>query len=124
MQMHLDLHDTDWRHDLLSPLALIAIPIVISAFGPGGILTLAFPVAIVAGYLFAPRHLWVVWLASVVLMWASYGSAVLLDVLPGPAEDPSSGETIWSFAAESFMFMAVLVLLPLWIGRLLKRATE
>lgn len=122
MQMHLDLHHIDWRDDLVYPLALIAVPIVISAFGPGGVLTLAFPVAVVAGYMFAPRHLWLVWLASVALMWASYGSAVLLDVLPSPSEDPSSGETIWSFAAESFVFMAGLVWLPLTIGRLLKRA--
>lgn len=35
MEMHVDLHDTDWRHDLLYPLAVIAVPMVASVIGPG-----------------------------------------------------------------------------------------
>jgi hypothetical protein len=51
-------------------------------------------------------------------MWAVYGGGVLLGAIDGPADDPSAGETWWTFGLESFVFMAGLVLLPLWLGRL------
>ncbi len=121
MQMHLDLHDIDWRHDLVYPLALIAVPMVASVIGAGEWLIMAFPVAIVAGYLFAPRYLWMVWLGAIVMLWTVYGTANLLNIIEPLADDPSQGETWWTFALESFVFMAGLVWLPVTIGRLLKR---
>jgi hypothetical protein len=120
MQLHLGLHHTEWTHDLVFPLAIIAVPMVMSVVSYGEWLLLAFPAAIVAGYLFTPRSLWLVWLGSVVMMWVVYGGAVLLDVLPAPGEEPGDGETVWSFAIEAFFFMAGLVWLPLWVGRLLR----
>ena len=121
MEMHTGLHVTDWRHDLFYPLALIAVPMVASVIGPGELLTLAFPVSVVAGYLFAPRHLWLVWLGSVVMLWVVYGSANLLDIVEPLADDPAEGETWWTVAIESFIFMAGLVWLPVTIGRLVRR---
>src|SRR5688500_10800317 len=109
MEMHFHLHDADWRHDLLYPLALIAVPMVMSVGSYGEWLLLAFPAAIVAGYMFAPRRLWLVWLGSVVMLWAVYGSANLLDIIEPLADDPAEGETWWTFALESFIFMAGLV---------------
>lgn len=122
MEMHVDLHDTDWRHDLLYPLAVIAVPMVASVIGPGELLTVTFPVSIAAGYLFRPRLLWMVWLGSVVMLWAVYGGANLLNIIEPLADDPAEGETWWTFALESFVFMAGLVWLPVSIGRFLASA--
>lgn len=124
MEMHIDLHHTDWMHDLVYPLALIAVPMVASVIGAGEWLTLAFPVSILAGYLFAPRHTWLVWLGAVVMLWLVYGGANLLNVIEPLADDPAEGETWWTFAIESFIFMAGLVWLPVTIGRLLRRVTR
>jgi hypothetical protein len=124
MELHIDLHHTDWQHEVIYPLALIALPMVASVIGAGEWLTTAFPVALLAGFLFTPRHPWLVWLGSVLMMWLVYGSANLLGLLEPLAEDPAQGETIWTFALESFIFMAVLVLLPLWIGRTIQRAVS
>ena len=124
MDLHIDLHHTDWRNDLVFPLALIAVPMVASVIGAGEWLTLAFPVSIVAGFLFAPRHLWLVWLGAVVMLWTVYGTANLLGVIEPLADDPAEGETWWTFALESLIFMAGLVWLPLTIGRWLHRVTR
>jgi hypothetical protein len=114
----------NWPHDLYLPLAVIAVPMVMSVVFYGEWLLLAFPAAVVAGYLFTPRSLWMVWLGSVVMMWVVYGGAVLLDVLPAPGEEPEEGETWWTFALESFLFMAGLVWLPVTIGRFLRRVVR
>jgi hypothetical protein len=110
-----------WKRDLALPLAVIAIPMVLSVVSWGEWLMLAFPAAAAVGYLLQPARLWVVWLGAVVLMWFVYGGAVLVGLEEQPATDPSQGETWWTFALESFIWMAILTLLPMWIGRLLGR---
>jgi hypothetical protein len=121
MHMHIELHDTNWRSDLILPLVLIAVPMLVSVIGPGEWLIFTFPVSAIAGYLFTPRHLWLVWLGSAVMLWAVYGGANLLGWIEPVADDPAQGETIWSFATESFIFTAGLVFLPLWFGRFFNR---
>lgn len=121
MQMHIDLHETTWRYDLVLPLALIAVPMIVSVIGPGEWLVFTFPVSAIAGYIFTPRHLWLVWLGAVVMMWVVYGTAALTGLLPPLENDPAAGETWWTFALESFIFMAMLVFVPLWFGRFFNR---
>ncbi len=111
----------NWQRELGIPLAALAVLMVLSVVSYGEWLLLAFPVATAVGYLLQPARLWVVWLGSVVLMWVVYGSAVLVGLEDKPATDPAQGETWWTFALESFVFMAVLVLVPMWIGRLTHR---
>jgi hypothetical protein len=110
------LKSIDWQREIALPLAILSVPIAISGLFVGEALTLAFPVAFLIGLLLRPRRLWLLWLASIVLLWAIYGFITLADLFEGEEE---GGETIWSFAFESFIFFALLVLLPAWLGRLL-----
>lgn len=117
------LDTTNWQREIALPLLILIVPMIASVIGPGEMLTLTFPVALAVGFLLRPRQLWPIWLGSVVLLWVVYGLAVLFDLIPGSGEDVEAGETWWSFALEAFVFMAMLVLLPLWIGRLAGRFT-
>lgn len=67
-------------------------------------------VAFVVGMVRRPRHVWLVWLGSVMLEWIVVG-------LWGKYDDPGSGETIGSIMLEAFGWMAMGVLLPVWYGR-------
>ena len=82
----------------------------------GELLNLLAFVSIYLGWKFAPRAIWQSWLSSVVLIWAVMGIATLINLIP--FED--GGETWWSFALEAFIFMAILVAIPMWIGRWIK----
>jgi hypothetical protein len=115
------LRTVDWRTDVALPLAILLAPLAVSAFVWDQVLLLLFPVALVVGMVVHPRHLWLVWIGTTVLMWAVYGVAVLTGFQEEPASDPSQGETIWTFAIEAFVWTAVLVLVPLWGGRLFDR---
>lgn len=115
MDLRIDLHHTDWLHQLVYPLLFFAVPLAVSLVWNGGILILTVPAMLLAGYLFAPRHLWLVWLGIVAMLWAVQGVAALLG--EWATEGSENGETIWSFAAESLVFTVVLVLVPLWLGR-------
>jgi Kef-type K+ transport system membrane component KefB len=110
---------SNWHRDLGLALLLMIVPMIASVFVAGGLLTITAPTALAIGFFLRPRQLWPIWLGSVVMMWIVYGLAELLDLFPDDAAE--SGETWWSFALESFVFMAMLVLLPLWIGRLAGR---
>ncbi|MEZ4570183.1 MAG: hypothetical protein R2849_07625 [Thermomicrobiales bacterium] len=99
--------------EMITPL-LLALPILgVFWFDALGALTL-FVVAFAVGLLLHPRHLWTVWLEAVVLWWLA-GAAWTLwgeDAGPGEAE-----ETVISFMIETFIFTAILVLFPLYLGR-------
>jgi hypothetical protein len=102
---------------LALPLAILVVPMILSVVSAGEWLTATFPLALVIGAVLRPRWLWPLWLGSTVLMWAVYGYATyVLHLMPAPGQ-PGAGETVWTFALESAIFMAGLVLLPLWLGR-------
>lgn len=82
----------------------------------GELLNLLTLVSLYLGWKFAPRAIWQSWLTSVVLLWTVMGIASLLGIVPFE----EGGETWWSFALEAFVFMALLVALPMWIGRWIK----
>jgi hypothetical protein len=78
---------------------------------------LLLPASLAIGWVLHPVRLWPIWLGTILVLWVINGASALLDAFP---EETAGGEeTIWSFAIESVLFMAVLVLLPLWIGRIL-----
>ncbi len=121
MDLHVDLHHTDWIHDLVYPLMVFAVPLAVSLVWTGDLMIAIAPAMLLAGFLFAPRHIWLVWLGSVVMLWAVNGVAALMGEFESEA---GNGETIWSFAFESLIFTAVLVLVPLWLGRKLHQMRE
>ena len=115
-----DVPHTDWLHDVLYPVRFFAVPLAVSLVWPGDLILLIAPVMLLAGYLFTPRHLWMVWLGSLAILWGIQGVAALMGAF---ASDAENGETVWSVAAESLLFTAVLVLVPLWVGRTLRQLT-
>lgn len=89
---------------------------LLSIFLQGELLNLLVIVFIYLGYKFTPSKVWPSWLASVVLLWTTYGLSALAGIIPFE----EGGETWWSFALEAFFFMGYLVAIPMWIGRWLK----
>lgn len=73
-------------------------------------------VAFAVGLALRPRHLWLVWLGSVVIQWIVMG-------IWGKYSDPGD-ETVLSLALEAFGWMFVGVLIPAWFGRLLRSGFE
>lgn len=73
-------------------------------------------VAFVVGWALRPRHVWIIWLGSVVLQWVVMG-------VWGKYDNPE-GETVLSLIFEAFGWMAFGVLFPLWFGRLVRAAME
>lgn len=69
-------------------------------------------VALVVGYVLRPHHVWLVWLGSVVLVWIVVGYM-------GKYDDPGD-ETVASIMLEAFVWMFFGVLIPLWVGRLIR----
>ena len=107
----------EWLRGVFIPLEILSLPMVLSVVSAGEWLTAAFPLALVIGAVFRPERLWRLWLGSVALMWTIYGYATYVaQLMPAPG-DAGAGETVWSFALESVVFMAGLVLLPAWLGR-------
>lgn len=97
-------------------LIYFLIPMIFSLFvGPG--LNVLILVSGYLGYKKTPLKIWPLWLTSVVMLWITYGLAAALQIIP--FED--GGETWWSFGFEAFIFMAMLVALPMFIGRLIHR---
>lgn len=70
-------------------------------------------VAFVVGLALRPRHVWFVWLGSVVILWLVMG-------LWGAYSDPGGGETVFSLILEAFVWMYFGVLLPVWLGRFIR----
>lgn len=98
-------------------LNFFIVPMLISIFLQGELLNLLIPVSIYLGYKRRPEKIWPLWLTAVVCLWTTYGLATLTKYLP--MDD--SGETWWSFGFEAFIFMGLLVAIPMFIGRLISR---
>lgn len=73
-------------------------------------------VAFAVGLVLRPRHLWVVWLGSVVIQWIVMG-------IWGKYSDPGD-ETVLSLVLEAFGWMFAGVLIPVWFGRRLRSGFE
>ena len=102
-------------HEHWLAAALLVIPVVLATWF-SAIVWLVPLAAFVIGIVLRPRHVWAVWLGSVVILWVSLG---VWELFNDSAESASGGEeTIVSVFFESFIFMAVGVLLPAWLGRL------
>ncbi|HUZ03498.1 MAG TPA: hypothetical protein VMU89_24395 [Thermomicrobiaceae bacterium] len=69
-------------------------------------------VAFAIGLTLRPRHVWLLWLGSVVIEWLVVGYM-------GKYSEPGGGETVRSIVIEAFPWMALGVLVPVWLGRFL-----
>lgn len=112
---------SEWLRGFVLPLVILVVPMIFSVISAGEWLNATIPLAFVIGSFLRPKRLWPLWLGSIALMWAVYGYATyVVHLMPAPGE-AGAGETVWTFALESVIFMAGLVLLPLWLGRRLTR---
>jgi len=110
-------HVVEWLSENFWAIIALTMPLAF-VFVAGELLLLLVPVALVVGYLLRPRTIWPLWLWTVAVIW-------IVNVFVAIADSRSwsdSGETVASFVFESLVLMAVLVLLPLWLGRLIARA--
>lgn len=89
------IHLVVWRSETASFLFVMIVPFT----------------AFVVGAALQPRHIWLVWLGSVVIQWIAMG-------IFGDYSDPGENETAASLIVEAFAWMAFGVLLPCWLGRL------
>jgi hypothetical protein len=98
------------------PLLILIVPINIAVwvseydfprFAPA----LSVPIAaIILGWVLKPRHVWVVWIGAILILWASIG-------IWGGFTNPGPDETVMSLLFESIVWMAIGVAIPLWLGR-------
>lgn len=102
-----------WFIDPILPALLLA-PAIAGVFWLDelGALMLA-TAALLVGAILRPAHLWIVWLETVVICWLAGGAYTLWGESSGNGD-----ETVLTFMAEAFAFMALLVLLPMFVGRL------
>lgn len=117
-----DVHQIDWLHDLGAAVAIVALPALIF-FGTEGHAFLFAVVAMavlsfLAGYWFVPRDLWLAFIIAFLLTWASFGIADRVGAL---GEGDSYYVPRWFVGVMILVPMVVVVLVPLWTGRLLKR---
>jgi hypothetical protein len=107
------------RHRLTEwgvPALILALPIFgVFWFDALGALLLAL-VAFGIGLFLRPKHLWIIWIEAILLWWLAGGawSQWGEDAAAGEAE-----ETVFSFMIETIPFTALLVLLPMFLGRLI-----
>jgi hypothetical protein len=108
-----------WREHWL-PLLILVVPInwvVYQSDADNVVPFLILPlVALVIGIVLRPRHVWLVWLGSVVIEWIVVGYM-------GKYNDPGD-ETVGSIMIEAFVYMFIGVLVPVWFGRLIRAAIE
>lgn len=98
-------------------LNFFIVPMLISIFLQSELLNLLIPVSIYLGYKRRPEKIWPLWLTAVVSLWVTYGLGTLFRFIPFN----EGGETWWSFGFEAFIFMGLLVAIPMFIGRLISR---
>lgn len=72
--------------------------------------------ALAVGFFLRPRHVWLVWLGAVVIQWLAMG-------VFGKYIDPED-ETVPSLILEAFPWMAMGVLLPVWLGRTIRNVID
>lgn len=90
-----------WNSDASNALPMLPLPIA----------------ALAVGFIFRPRHVWLIWLAAVLIQW------IAMLVLGGYG-DPGPDETRLSITVEAFMWMAIGVLGPVWTGRVARWIVE
>lgn len=102
------------EHRLALAALIVPIGLVVWASEWEGLLfVLILPVsAFAVGFALRPRHVWVVWLGAVVIQWVAMG-------VLGNYNDPE-GETVGSLILEAFAWMAMGVLVPVWLGRTIR----
>jgi hypothetical protein len=101
------------------PLLLLTLPTIgIFWLDELGALILV-AVAFAIGLVLRPAHIWIVWLGTIVLWWLA-GGAYSVFGNPPPV-DPALEETPLSFMVETIPFTALLVLLPMFLGRIIGR---
>ena len=104
-----------WR-----PLLLLVVPIGLVVWSTeleSTPVLFILPVAALAvGFFLRPRHVWLVWLGAVVIQWLAMG-------VFGKYIDPED-ETVFSLTVEAFPWMAIGVLLPVWVGRTIRGTME
>ena len=82
-----------------------------------GLFFVVLPLAAFAiGFVLRPRHVWLIWLGAVVIQWIAMG---VLGVYADPED-----ETVPSLLIEAFPWMAMGVLLPVWLGRVVRNNIE
>ena len=99
--LSMPIHWVVWQSEADTVVPFLLLPLV--AFG--------------VGYRLQPRHLWLLWLGSVVLEWVALG-------VWGKYRDPGPDETVASLLIEAFAWMLLGVLLPAWVGRRLRAIGE
>ncbi len=106
------------QHRLALVLLIVPIGFVVWATELERVLfLLVLPVAaFVVGFVLRPRHVWFVWLGAVVIQWIAMG-------VLGKYADPED-ETVLSLIIEAFPWMAIGVLVPVWLGRTVRNLTE
>ncbi|HMM43822.1 MAG TPA: hypothetical protein PKA95_18155 [Thermomicrobiales bacterium] len=109
----------EWFRENAWAIVALTVP-WLGAILAGEALLLFVPVALAVGYLLQPRQLWPLWLWTLAVIWVVNAIAAVVD----PESMRESGETAGSFFFESLLFMAALVLLPLWLGRFVARALD
>ncbi|HAX24407.1 MAG TPA: hypothetical protein PK593_06730 [Thermomicrobiales bacterium] len=90
-----------WNSDASTAMPMLPLPIV----------------ALAVGYFLQPRRVWLVWLGAVVVQWVAM-------LVLGKYGDPGPDETRLSLTIEAFAWMAMGVLLPVWLGRFGRRAKD
>lgn len=102
------------------PLVLLVVPIGLVVWGTElestSFLFILPVAAFVIGLVLRPRHVWLVWLGAVVVQWVAMG-------VFGKYVDPED-ETVLSLIIEAFAWMAIGVLLPVWLGRTVRKITD
>jgi hypothetical protein len=110
-----------WLREVVVPLALMGAVCLLVVFGHGDAIMLLPVVALATGWLIQPARLWPVWLGVILMVWVPNAVIELFNLDPHAFVE---GETIWGFAFVVTFLMALLVLLPLWIGRVAGRYTD
>lgn len=106
------------RSQIQLAILISVIPIISSLF-MSELLTLLFFTSLLAGIIKKPAKINQIWLTSVLLLWIIYGAGILFGILSAPGQTPGD-ETYASFMFESFIFMFFLVVIPIFVGRMIK----
>jgi hypothetical protein len=111
-------------HEHWLPLALLSVPVLLTLVTQQELWLLLVPlVAFASGFQLRPHHVWLVWLAAITLLWLGVGVWFLVDA-SAELGDPETGETAASLFAETFPITALLILAPMWFGRLVRAAKD
>jgi hypothetical protein len=105
------------------PVVLVVVVMVALTAIPDPFQLLLPLIAFASGYYFQPRRVVVIWAASWIIVAAVLSSMLLLGFHPPKAVDqgPVSAVSLGVDALLYALYLAVLVLIPLWLGRAARR---